>query len=230
MSRPLETAPLLADEKQWCRWGGVAALLVAAGYVAILPLFASVGPPPATGEEWLRYLPGRTTMWWAILWISVVTDLGYLPVALGLCFALHRSARNLILAATVLLFLFVALDLSVTWTHHASLLALFHRYSLSADEAHRAEYRVAAEAAAAVLSTPLFIVYAIVIPSCGVFLAGIAMLRTGFGRVTAYTGLVTGLLGILSLSGAFPLVIGNALGTTLWFFLAGRRLLQLSTG
>jgi hypothetical protein len=230
MSSAIETAPLLADEKQWCRWGGIAALLVAAGYLAILPLFASAGPPPATGSDWFRYLPGKTTVWWAILWISVVTDIAWLPAALGLCFALWRSARNLILAATVLLFLFVALDLSVTWTHHASLLALFHRYSLATDEAHRADYRVAAEAAAAILSTPLFVVYAIVIPSCGVLLAGIAMLTTGFGRVTAYTGLLTGLLGILSLSGAFPLVIGNALGTTLWFFLAGRRLLQLSTG
>ena len=48
------------------------------------------------------------------------------------------------LAATVCLHLFVVLDLAVTWTHHASLLALFQNYSHAADEAHRAAYMAAA--------------------------------------------------------------------------------------
>jgi hypothetical protein len=40
--------------------GGFAALLVAIGYAATIPLFKWVGAPPSTGEAWFRYLPGKT--------------------------------------------------------------------------------------------------------------------------------------------------------------------------
>jgi hypothetical protein len=216
-----------SEEKQCYRWGGIAALLLAIGYVAIIPLFARVGEPPATGEAWFRYLPGKTTVWWAILWLSVVTDLLYLPIAWALWFALRKAERNLMLAATVCLHLFVVLDLAVTWTHHASLLALFQSYSSVTDEAHRATYLAAAEYASAMPATRLLILYAIVIPSVGVLLAGIAMMKGRFGKASAWTGMITGVFGVLSLTGFYPLVMANALGATLWFFLVGARLLRL---
>ncbi len=217
-----------SGEKQCCRWGGIAALLLAIGYVAIIPLFAWAGAPPATGEAWFRYLPGKTTVWWAILWLSVVTDILYLPVAWALWFALRRSGRNLMLAAIACLHLFVVLDLAVTWAHHASLLSLFQRYSSAADEAHRAAYLGAAEYASAMPATPLLIFYAIVIPSVGVLLIGIAMMKERFGKASAWTGVITGVFGVLSLTGFYPLVMANAFGATLWFFLVGTRLLRLS--
>jgi hypothetical protein len=37
---------------------------------------------------------------------------------------------------------------------------------------------------------------------------------------------ITGVFGLLSFTGFFPLVMANALGATLWFFLLGGRLLQ----
>ena len=216
-----------SEEKQCYRWGGMAALLLAVGYVAIVPIFAWVGAPPATGEAWFRYLPGKTTLWWLILWLSVFTDLLYLPVAWVLWLALRNAARNLMLAATVCLHLFVSLDLAVTWTHHASLLSLFERYSIAIDDAHRAAYLAAAEYASAMPATPLLICYAIVIPSLGVLLAGIAMMKARFGTASAWTGVITGVFGLLSLTGFYPLVIANALGATVWFFLVGARLLRL---
>jgi hypothetical protein len=219
---------LSASEVRECyRWGGIAALLLAIGYVAIIPLFARAGAPPATGEAWFRYLSGKTTAWWVILWISVVTDLLYLPVVWVLWLALRKAARNLMLAANVCLHLFVVLDLAVTWTHHASLLALFQSYSGAADEAHRAAYLAAAEYAAAMPATRLLIFYAIVIPSIGLLLAGIAMMKGRFGKASAWTGVITGVFGVLSLTSFYPLVMANALGATLWFFLVGARLLQL---
>ena len=215
-----------SEEKQCCRWGGTAALLLAIGYVAIISLFARAGAPPATGEAWFRYLPGKTTVWWAILWLSVITDLLYLPVAWVLWFALRKAARNLMLPATVCLHLFVVLDLAVTWTHHASLLALFQSYSSASDEAHRAAYLAAAAYASAMPATPLLIFYAIVIPSVGLLLAGIAMMKGRFGKASAWTGMITGVLGVLSLTGFYPLVVANAIGATLWFFLVGARLMR----
>jgi len=216
-----------SEETQCYRWGGIAALLLAIGYVVIIPLFAWSGAPPATGDAWFRYLPGKTMVWWAILWLSVLTDLLYLPVAWALWFALRETAKNLMWAATVCLHLFVVLDLAVTWTHHASLLALFENHSSAADEAHRAAYLAAAEYAAAMPSTRLLIFYAIVIPSVGVLLAGIAMMKGRLGKVSAWTGMITGVFGVLSMTGFYSLVMANALGATLWFFLVGVQLLRL---
>ena len=115
----------------------------------------------------------------------------------------------------------------MTWTHHASLLALFQNYLSATDEAHRAAYLAAAEYASSIYATPLLTFYIIVIPSLGVLLASIAMIKAGFGKMSAWTGVVTGVFGILSLTGFFPLVMANALGTTLWYFLVGARLVRL---
>ena len=70
-------------QKQWYRVGGVAALVLGIGYVIIIPVYAYVGAPPNGGEAWFKYLPGKTTAWWAILSLSVFTDFLYVPVALA---------------------------------------------------------------------------------------------------------------------------------------------------
>ncbi|MGA3101041.1 MAG: hypothetical protein ABSD61_04180 [Terracidiphilus sp.] len=215
------------EEKQRYRWGGIAALLLAIGYLATIPLFAWVGAPPVTGEAWFRYVPGKTTAWWVILWLMVVTDLLYLPVAWALWTALRKAGRNLMLATVACLHLFVVLDLAVTWTHHAALLALFQNYSHAVDEAHRLAYLAAAEYAASIYATPLLTFYIIAIPSLGVLLASIVMIKARFGKASAWTGVIAGVFGLLSLTGFFPLVMANALGVTLWFFLVGARLLRL---
>jgi hypothetical protein len=215
------------EEKQRYRWGGIAALLLAIGYVATIPLFAWVGAPPVTGEAWFRYVPGKATAWWVILWLMVVTDLLYLPVAWALWTALRKAGRNLMLASVACLHLFVVLDLAVTWTHHAALLALFQNYSHAVDEAHRLAYLAAAEYAASIYATPLLTFYIIAIPSLGVLLASIVMIKARFGKASAWAGVIAGVFGLLSLTGFFPLVMANALGVTLWFFLVGARLLGL---
>ncbi len=40
-----------ADQKQWCRVGGIAALVLGVAYIVIIPLYARVGPPPTGGGE-----------------------------------------------------------------------------------------------------------------------------------------------------------------------------------
>lgn len=214
------------EKRQWQRWGGIAALALAVGYVAIIPMFAWVGAPPASGEGWFRYLPGKSTAWWVILWLSVITDLCYLPVAWALYVVLREASRALMRAASLLLHLFVVLDLAVTWTHHASILALYRSYAAESDAAHRAAYLAASEYASSIYATPLLTFYIIAIPSVGVLMASITMMKASFGRASAWTGVITGVFGLLSLTGFFPLVMANALGATLWFFLLGARLLQ----
>ena len=62
----------------------------------------------------------------------------------------------------------------------------------------------------------------------GILVAGFVMLRGPFSKITAYLGLATGILGIASLTGFSPVIIGNALFATLWLFFVGYRLCRLA--
>lgn len=215
-------------QKQWYRVGGVAALVLAVGYVIITVLYARVGVPPDHGDTWFKYLPGKTTAWWAILAISVFTDFLYIPVAFALYLALREINRNLMLLATAFVGLFVVLDLAVTWSHYASVLLLYRNYVSISDDARRSSYVAAANYASAILRSPLEIVYAIVTLSFGILFIGFVMLRGTFGKITAYLALGTGVLGILSLTSFSFAIIGNALLATVWLFFVGGKLWRLS--
>lgn len=225
----LEPAIDGVDQKRWYRVGGLAALVLGICYVAIIPLYAHVGAPPhGGGEAWFKYLSGKTTFWWTILGLSVFTDFLFVPVALALYLALKGVNRNAMLLATAFVGLFVVLDLAITWAHYASILTLYSDYSKAVDDAQRAGYVAAGNYASAILTCPLEIVYAIVTLSSGILVTGFVMLRGPFIKITAYLGLATGLLGILSPTGLSPIIIGNALFATAWLFFAGYRLYQLA--
>jgi hypothetical protein len=198
------------------------------GYIIIFPLYAYAGAPPNGGEAWFRYLPGKTTVWWTILGLSVFTDFLFVPVVFALYLALKGVNRNAMLLATAFVGLFVVLDLAVTWSHYASILTLYGNYSTATDDAHRAGYVAAANYASAMLTSPLEIVYAIVTLSSGILLTGFVMLRGAFNKITAYLGLATGALGIVSLTGLGLTIIGNALFATAWLFFVGYRLYRLA--
>jgi hypothetical protein len=216
------------EQKKLYRVGGIAALLLAIGYIAILPLYALVGPPPTSAGAWFKYLAGKTAVWWWIVGLSVFTDFLFVPVTLALYVALKKTNRNAMLVATAFVGLFLVLDLAVTWSHYASILTLYGEYSTAADEAQRAGYLAAANYGSAVLTSRLEIVYAIVTLSSGILVIGFVMLRGIFHKVTAYLGLATGILGIAALTRLSLVIIGNALCATAWLFLVGYRLNQLA--
>ena len=221
------------DERRLYRWGGLSALLLGLGYLLTIPLYVAVGAPPHGGEARLEYLVGKTTAWWAILGLSVFTDLLFLPVALALYRALRSVNKNAMLFATTLVALFVVLDLAVTWTNYAALITLSEGYG-TATALQRAADVGAATYAAAVLDSSLEAVYSILILSIGILVTSLVMRRGVFGRGTAYVGVVTGVGGIVAVVGPYfasvlsvMLVIVAAL-TTLWIVLVGVRLLRLS--
>jgi hypothetical protein len=216
------------DDRALLRIGGIAAIVLGVGYLIIFPLYAQVGAPPNTGEAWLAYLSGKTTIWWLILGLSVLTDILFLPFGFALYLALKDLSRNVMLIATALVALFVVLDLAVTWANYASLLTLSGRYAAATSDAQRAIYVAAASYAAAVLASRLEIVYAILILSVGILMIGLVMLKGVFGRPTASLGVVTGLLGIVSLAGWSVTIILNAVCATLWILFAGFKLYRLS--
>lgn len=217
------------DRKQWYWVGGIAALGLGVAYIIIILLYARVGAPPTGGGEvWFQYLPGKTTIWWAILGLSVLTDFLFVPVAFALYLALKETNKNAMLIATAFVGLFVVLDLSVTWSHYASMLVLYSNYSTATEAIQRTAYIAAANYASAVLSSPLEIVYAIVTLSFGILVIGFVMLRGVFNKITAYLGLATGILGIVSLTGLSLTIIMNALFATAWILVVGYRLYRLS--
>jgi len=216
-------------DPEW-RWlyrvGGISALVLGIGYIVIFPLYAQVGAPPAgDGEVWLKYLSGKTTVWWAILALSVLTGFLFVPVGLSLYLALKGINRNVMLVATALVLLFVALDLSITWSHYASLLTLSARYDAATTDVQRATYVAAATYGSAILASRLFVVYAIVDLSFAILLIGTVMLKGNFNKATAYLALATGVSGIASIAGWGVTIIGNALLATVWLLFVGYGLL-----
>src|SRR6266508_2244728 len=216
------------DGKWSYRVGGISALVLGVAYIVIFPLYAHVGAPPSgDGEAWLQYLAGKTTVWWAILGLSVLTDFLYVPVALSLYLALKGVHRNAMLLATALVGLFVVLDLAVSWSAFASLLTLSGNYTAASNDVQRAAYVTAAHGASAVLTSRLEVVYAIVLSS-GILMIGFVMLKGVFSRTTAYLGVLTGILGIVSMAGWSVTIIMNAILATVWLLFVGYRLYRLA--
>jgi hypothetical protein len=227
--------PAAADEVRWLyRVGGLSALALGIAYIVTIPLYLAVGAPPNNGAAWLEYSAGKTSVWWAILGLSVLTDLLFVPVGLALYYALQFVNRNLMLFGTALVALFVVLDLAVTWSNYAALIALGSKYAAAASETQRMSYVGAAEYASAVLTSTIEAVYSIGTLSLGILLIGCVMLRSMFGRGLGYLGIVTGVLGIAFVVGSLVssalgvLIIFTSVLTTAWVLLVGHRLYRIA--
>src|SRR5919201_2050529 len=215
--------------KQLYRAGGIAALALGLGYLVTIPIYAYAGTPPTSGEAWLRYLAGRTTAWWVILGLSVVTDLLYVPVALALYQALESVRRNLMLVATAFVGLFIVLDLAVTWSSYASLLTLAGSYRSATSDLQRAALAAAANYPASVLASPLERLYAISLLSFAILLIGVVMLRGVFSKAASHLAIGICGLGLASIAGWSVTILANALAATLWVLLVGYRLVRLGS-
>jgi hypothetical protein len=224
--------PRTIDPATWQRIGGVAALLLAAGYVATMPAFALAGAPPTGALARLEYHAGSVGPWWVIVALSVLTDLLFVPVAIALYTALRRWAETTMLVATAFTLLFVALDLAVTWTGYVSLVSLGERYAAATTAEQRVTLVTAAGYPDAVLSSPLIAVYSVLTLGIGILVTSLVVLRSTFGRAVGIVGVATGLLSIASsalivLTGQFsPLVVAASLLTIAWLLLVGRGLVR----
>ncbi len=235
MSEARTTEVAGASAPTWVlRTGGIAALLLAAGYLATIPLFASVGAPPTDAQARLEFHATTTAAWWGIVALAVLTDLLFLPVAAGLYAALRRTNQPAMLLAIAAMVLFVVLDLAVTQPAYASLITLGRQYGMAATGEERGLLVAAAGYPSAVLSSTLQAVDSILTLSIGILGVGLVMLRSGFGRSPALVGVAVGVLGIGSVAQTAatgtlsPLAIATTLLTIAWLALVGRVLLFLA--
>jgi Domain of unknown function (DUF4386) len=214
------------------RVGGLSAVALGLSYIAITVLYLIGGALPDDPAGRLTHLADHAATWWMILVLSVATDLLFLPVMWALYVLLKDVSRNAMLAGTGLVGLFVVLDLAVTWPNYSVLISLGDAFAAATDDSQRAALLAAATYAVEVLSSGLWGVYAILVPAAGIFVIGLVMLKGGFGKVTAYVGLATGILGVVSVAG--PLVVDAAevaailaaILTTVWVLLVGYKLLS----
>lgn len=216
------------------RVGGMSAIVLSMSYIIITVLYVLGGALPSGGEEWLKHLAKHTLEWQAILGFSVLTDILFIFVAWSLYCALKKINKNAILTGIGFLGLFVILDLAVTWPNYASLINLSGKYAAAINDTERMTFVAAANYAYGVLSSSLFAVYAILVPALGILIIGLVMLKGTFSKVTAYLGVVTGILGIISVVGPFfftalgMIAIITSVFTTVWVLFVGFKLLKLS--
>ncbi|HEX9219875.1 MAG TPA: hypothetical protein VF858_05275, partial [Gemmatimonadaceae bacterium] len=123
--------------------------------------------------------------------------------------------------------------LTVTWANYTSLIILSGDYTAATNDAQRAVFVAAATYPSAVLGSRLLGVYVILVPSVGILITALVMLKGIFSKSTAYLGLASGILGIISVAGSFfvsslalTVIIASVL-TTVWVLFAGYRLYRL---
>lgn len=215
------------------RIGGLSAIILFVSYAIITVVYVVGGPLPDGAEEWLKHIAGQATGWWAILALSVLTDVLFIPVLVALYFLLRHLNNIWTLVGTGLIGLFVILDLAITWPNYSSLITLSNNY-LSLDDNQRRTIVAAATYAHSVLSSDLIAVYIILVPSLGILIVGLVMIKGAFKKGVAYLGIVTGVLGVVSVLGSFFSdsfgigVILTSVLTTFWVLFLGLKLLSVS--
>ncbi|UCH60374.1 MAG: hypothetical protein JSV61_02565 [Anaerolineales bacterium] len=222
-------------EGKWMfRVAGICAIVLVVGYFLTFPIYFWVGDQPTAGvEAQLAYFADHAAGWWAIVFLMVVTDLLLVPIFFGIYMALKHINKGLMLVALAFkAFLFVILDLAVTWTAYSTMIISGVQYGAATTEAQKAALAAAAAYASAMLDSPLLGTYAILIPSLGVLFAGLVMLKGVFNKATAYLALAASLTGILFMGSYFIDSLAvfryiNALLATFFYLLVGVRLYKL---
>jgi hypothetical protein len=212
------------DDRWLFRASGISTLVLGLAYVGTVVLYLYVGKLPSGGEAWLKYLDGKQAVWWWILGLSVLTDLLFIPLALALYAALGAVNKGAAAIVAALIGLFVALDLTGTWSHYASLISLSGGYAAATSAAQRAQDVAAANYGAAFLGSRLEAFYSFGLLSSAILLVSLIMLKGDFGKAAAYAGIAGGIFGIVSITGWNLPVLLNALLVAIWIFLVSYRL------
>src|SRR5512139_1402015 len=122
------------------RMSGITALILVVGYFLTFPIYFWVGDPPASGiEAQLAYFAEHAAGWWGIVFLMVFTDLLIVPIFFGIYLALQHVNKGLMLVALAFkAFLFVILDLAVTWTAYSTMVIAGVQYAAATTEAQKA--------------------------------------------------------------------------------------------
>jgi hypothetical protein len=218
-----------------CRIGGWAALVSLLASLATMVVLFTVGGPPETAEDVFALLQERRIEGLFRLELLTLVNVGvYYLWFFGLYAALRKTDVALSTLATALAFAGVTLFLAAHPL--SSLLGLSDRWAVAATEVQRGQLVAAGEALmAADMWHSTGAAFGGLIIEVGAILACLVMLRGSvFSRTTAWVGLVTHGLDLTQMViGIFIPAVKVAIMMVagplylVWFFLIGRRLLQL---
>jgi hypothetical protein len=218
------------------RAGGVAALLIGALLIAEIVVYAVLPRSETAAEHFALFdrdwLAGLLTL----DLLGMVAYVLFIPTTLALYVALHRRSEGLMLAATALLFVGIAVFFATNTAF--PVLALAQQYASAATDAERATLLAAGEALFALFNETAFLTSYVMVSAAWTMI-GIGMLRSGsFGRATAYTGMLAGGAGVLAVvmehaagalvAIAIPVYFAAMMFLLAWMVLTGPRLLHLS--
>jgi hypothetical protein len=214
--------------------GSAAALLYVVMIVVPLVLvFTSPQPPMSGGEAVLRYIASHR----AIYLVELLCFVGLSVPALVVFLALSVSLRELnkSLAAIGALFGIVSEVLALALNSsppslNGELVYLSGQYTSAATDAQRLALSTAAESLVAGANT---VASAGILTALGILVLSVVMLKGVFGKGAAFTGIATGIIGIVS--EALRPLIGFAyslygLLLLAWFIMVGAKLFLVSRG
>lgn len=218
------------SERILLKLGAVSGILLAVGYVVIIGVYSAGGALPTGGENWLKYMSERVNLWWMIIWLSVLTDLLFLPLAVAIYINFKNRYRLVAFVGSSLLVMFVLLDLAITWPNYSALMSLSSGYSAATSSLDKLSYIAGANYATAVLTSPVLTSFIILLPGLGIMILGWIMHKTKFSNAAAFSGIITGIFAIISFIGPFfskSLALAAVIASTftlLWCLFAGIRL------
>ncbi len=232
----MEAKEELVFRKQLFLIAGYSGIIIAAAYAFNSIAFAVSGfPLPTEASGWVTYLEGKTNLWWGIIWLSIITNLLYLPFAHGLFELFKKSHKIQILVAQILFALFVFLELSLTWSNYPTIIELSQKYSLASVESQRLMILSVIEFASTEFQTPVTAFYTIVIPSLATILASYVMFKSkDFGKIIPSIGFISGICNIVSVWGGYffepleKLVIPGSFLVLFWFAGIGLKFIKFS--
>jgi hypothetical protein len=230
----MTTNPMETVDTSWkglYRWGGVSLMLIGVLYIVGVLLALSIGTTPSGSEAVLNWLAGQTTLAYTAYGVFILTDVLFVPVVLALYLALKGVNKNAMLAATGFMGMFLVLDLGVTCISWVALITISQNYAAATSDMLRAAYVATANYALAAIAVSMP-VYSFVVPSIGLLIISLVMLKGIFSRVTAYLGIAGSIVGFvygisvfvpaLAMSVAIAIVLDG-----IWGLLAGSRLYRL---
>ncbi len=202
-----------------CAWGLPLMLVIE------VVLGVSVGSlPGSSGLAWLTFVNAKSGTWSAIIYVTLIADVLFLVAYSALYVALRPVNRGLMLIATVLAILGTVLDEAIANANSGSLLTLGSQYSGAGTAAQRAADVAAADYAASMLSSQLEGFFIFVVPGIALVLIGIVMLRSPFGRRTAYVGIAAGVFDLVQITGWDLSALLTIVLEAVFFALVGRTL------
>lgn len=227
MTTKAKPTPLVVDvnDKLLYKTAGIFAFTAALVLVIEIGLGVDLGKlPGSSGADWLSFVNAKSGAWSAIIAVTVVSDLLFFLVSLSLYTALRPVNRMLAMIAAVLACLGSVLDEVIANADFGALQNLGNQYAAAGTAAQRAADVAAADYPAAMLGSWLEVIFAFVIPGLAYVLFGLVMLRSPFGKRTAYVAMAAGVFTLLTISGWDLASLLMTVLQAVWLVLVGRTL------